>query len=84
MLGLQDDPDALGCDVELEPVGDLLGESLLDLEVPGEQLDDAGELGEPEDATVGDVADMGNAVERQEMVLAQRLERDVAGEDDDA
>src|SRR5665213_1141893 len=61
----------------LWPVGDLLGQALLYLEIAGKQLDDAGEFGESQYAITGHVADMRNPVEWQEMVLAQRPERDI-------
>jgi hypothetical protein len=54
----------------------------LDLKVSGEELDDPRELGQAQDAFGGDVADMRDAMERHEVVLAQRMERDVAGEDE--
>src|SRR5665213_3126617 len=61
----------------LWPVGDLLGQALLYLEIAGKQLDDASEFGESQYAITGHVADMRDPVEWQEMVLAQRPERDV-------
>ena len=64
----------------LEPVGDLLGEPLLYLQPAGEQLHHAGQLRQAENARRRDVADVGDPVERQQMVLAQRLERNVAGQ----
>jgi hypothetical protein len=54
--------------------------SFLDLQAAGEQLDHSGQFGQAEDAGVGDVTDMGDAVEGQEVVLAERLKRDVAGQ----
>jgi hypothetical protein len=39
MLRLQDDPDALGLELALEPVRDLGGQALLDLQVAAEVLD---------------------------------------------
>src|SRR3954468_13367360 len=50
VLGLDDDADAARGERLLQPVGDLLGEPFLELQVPGEQLDDPGQLGQPEDA----------------------------------
>jgi hypothetical protein len=80
VLGLDDDADALGLELVAEPVGHLLGEPLLHLEVSGEALDDPGQLGQAEDAAAREVADVGGAVEGQEVVLAQRVEGDVAGQ----
>ena len=75
-------PTPLGCELVLEPVGDLLGQPLLHLQAAGEQLDDPGELRQPEDAVAREVADVGDALEREQVVLAERVERDVAGEDE--
>ena len=49
---------------------------------PGEEVDDPGQLRQPEDAFVRHVADVRHTAERQEMVLAHRDERNVAGEDE--
>ena len=80
MLGLEHDADAARVQFLLHVIGDLFGEPLLHLEVPGEQLDHARELGQADQPVAWHVADMGNAAERQQMVLAQRVERDVAHE----
>src|SRR5665213_2118038 len=64
----------------LQPVGDLFGQALLHLEIAGEQFDDASEFGESQYAIAGHVADVRNPVEWQEMVLAQRPERDIPDE----
>ncbi len=45
VFGFDDDADALWLQVFGEPVGDLFGESFLDLGAVGEVLDDAGEFG---------------------------------------
>jgi hypothetical protein len=71
VLGLHDDPDALGLEVGLKPVGDLRCQALLDLEAAGEQLHHARQLRQSEDAVGGQVADVGGAHERQQVVLAQ-------------
>ena len=80
VLGLDDHADTARREVGLQPVGDLLGQPLLDLRAAGEQLDDPGELRQPEDPLAGQVADVRDADERQQVVLADRLHRDVAGE----
>ena len=59
-------------------VGDLAGELLLDLRAARVGLDEARELAESDDASVRDVADVGLAVERHEVVLADAVEGDVA------
>ncbi len=65
-----------------ERIGDLRGQLLLQLQTTGKDLDRAGELGKSRDATVGNVADGCLAVEREHMVLAQRVEGDVALDDE--
>ena len=66
----------------VDPLGDLPGQPLLHLQVAREQLDDARELRQPDEAVAGHVADVRDAAERQQVVLAQRVERDV-GDDDE-
>jgi hypothetical protein len=50
MLGFHDDPHASRREFALEPAGDLHGHPLLDLQVASEQLDDPGQLAQPDDA----------------------------------
>jgi hypothetical protein len=73
--------DPFGGQVLLQPVGDLLGQALLNLQIPGEQLNDPGQLRQTEDALSGQVTDMGDAVEGQQVVLTQLLHRDALGKD---
>lgn len=82
MLGFEYDGDALGLQALMEAVGDLLGQSFLDLKAAGEPVRDPGQLGQTEDATAREVADVGDAAEGQQVVLAQRLERQVPGQDE--
>src|SRR5215218_6621531 len=70
VLGLQDDPDASGFELALEPVGDLRGQPLLDLEIAAEELDDAAELAEADDPLARQIPDVGDAVERKQVVHA--------------
>ena len=70
-----------GASSALEPVGDLHRHALLDLQAPGEEVHDAGELGQADDPLAGQVADVGHAVEREQVVLAQRVEGDRGGHD---
>src|SRR3954469_8491429 len=79
VLGLDDDADTSRGQVVLQPAGDLLGQPLLHLEVAGEQLDDPGELRQPQDPVPRQVGHVRDAPERQQVVLAQGLHRDVAG-----
>src|SRR3990172_3814534 len=58
--------------------GDLLREALLDLESPREDVHDARQLGESDDAAVRDVGHVRLAEERQQVVLAERIHLDVA------
>jgi hypothetical protein len=66
--------------VLVEPAGDLLRHPLLHLRPLGEQLDDARQLGQAEDPLARQVADGRRPGERQQVVLADGGERDVAGE----
>src|SRR4051812_40019070 len=80
VLGLEHHADTLRRQLALEPVRHLRREPLLDLEVAGEVVDHASELREPDDPVARDVAHVRDAHERQQMVLAERVERDVADE----
>jgi hypothetical protein len=71
VLGFDHRADSLGRQVLLRRVGDLLGRALLNLQVSGEQADNAGQLRQPEDALPGQVTDVGDFVEGQYVVLAQ-------------
>ena len=82
VLGLEHDADALGLELALEPARDLRRQPLLDLQGAGEQLDDPGQLREADDPLAGQVADVGDADEGQQVVLAERVERDVPGDDE--
>ena len=64
-------------------VGDLGGQPLLHLRALGVDVDQPGQLGQPGDlAALGrDVADVGDAGERHQVVLAHRPELDVADQD---
>src|SRR5918995_1638840 len=81
MLGLKYDADSLGLELAVEPLGDVRGEPLLDLQVPSEQLDDAAELAEADQRLAGEIADVCHSVERQQVMHAQRVKRDRAGDD---
>jgi hypothetical protein len=63
-----------------EKVGDLRGEPLLDLRPAGVHLDDPGQLRQAGDPSLGtrDVADVRDALERQQMVFAEAHHLDVA------
>src|SRR5207248_4034645 len=59
----------------------LVGEALLDLQAAREHLDDAWNLREADQAAVGQVRDVRPPEERQQVVLAQRVDLDVADAD---
>ena len=79
VLRLEHDADAARRQMRLQPVGDLLRQALLHLQVAREQVDDPGQLRKADDPVAGQVADVRDAGERQQVVLAQRVERDRAG-----
>src|SRR5262245_38309881 len=62
-------------------VGDLVAQPLLHLQPPGEYFNDARQLGEADDAAIGDVGDVGPAEEREQMVLTERIKLDVPHQD---
>src|SRR6478735_11051145 len=82
VLGLDHDADAARLERFADPPRDLRREALLDLQAARVQVDDAAELRQPDDALAGQIADVRDAVERQEVVLAERVEADVAGDDE--
>ena len=82
MLALDHDDHAARPQVLDQRVRHLRGETLLHLRAAGIDVDEARELGQPGDPPVlaGDVADVRDAVERDEVVLAGRVDLDVAHE----
>ena len=74
-------PTPVGLQHVHDRVGDLVGQPLLHLQPPGEDVHDPGHLGEAQDLAVRDVGDVGPAEERQQVVLAQRVQLDVAHHD---
>ena len=75
-------PTPDGRELALQPVGDLRRQPLLDLDRPGEVLDDPRELGQADDPLAREVGDVRDADEREQVVLTQRVERDVARDDE--
>src|SRR5688572_23611829 len=59
-------------------LGDLVGQPLLHLETLRKDIHDSRQLGETDDSSVGDVCDVRLSVERQHVVLAERVQLDVA------
>ena len=82
VLGVDQDGDALGLSDVLDGVEDLRGHGLLRLQALGVDLDDAGDLGDADDAVERHVGDEGLAEERGDVVLAVRFHVDVAQHDD--
>jgi hypothetical protein len=74
---LDDDGDTNGCDLFSNRVGDLIGEPLLHLQAPAEDIDQARDLAEANHLRARNIRDMAPAEERQEMVLAEAVEVDV-------
>ena len=77
MLRADDDADPLRVGLLHDGVRDLLRQLLLDLQAPREHVDDARELRDAEHLALRDVADGALAVERQQVMLAERVELDV-------
>ena len=69
MSGLKLDHNMLSVKDFLETAEDLLVEALLDLRASRKIFNNAVQLGKTNDLAVGEVADMGDATEEQEMML---------------
>ncbi len=78
MLGGDDDGHAARLQPFVKQVGDLAGQPLLELGLAGQTIDHAGNLVQSNNPPARDVADVGGADERQQVVLAHRLQADVA------
>src|SRR6266536_1650739 len=81
MPRLDDNHDALRGKLLSEEGRDLLGQALLELGTAGVKLEDPRHLGEPRDLLVRDVGDVRVPVKGDEVVRAQRVERDVLLDD---
>jgi hypothetical protein len=79
---LELDDDVLSIEDLLQAAEDLLVEALLNLRASCEVLNDSVELRETDDLAIGEVADMCDATEEEEVVLTHGGEWDVALEDD--
>jgi len=80
--GLDYDDDAPGIELLGDEVGNLVGHAFLHLGPLGDFLDDAGEFAESGYLSAGEIADVGDSHEGEEVVLAHAVETDVADEDD--
>ena len=78
MLGFHEYDRSLGSKIFHEGIGNLCTQLLLQLQSTGIDLNRAGKLRQTRHATVRDIADRSLAIKRQQMVLAQRVKRDVA------
>ena len=78
MFGLDDHADAARSQLLVAPIGDLGGQTLLDLKVTGEEVNHTAELRQSDDPLARQIADVGDAVKREHVVHAEGLEWDVA------
>jgi hypothetical protein len=81
MLGLDHHPDALGLELLHEDIRELRGHPLLDLEAAREHVREARDLGDPDDLAARQIRDVDLPEERQEVMLAKRVEIDVLDDD---
>ncbi len=77
MAGFDDYAYALRLDYFLDGLGDLGGETLLNLEAAGEYFDQARDFAEADDFAVGDVGYVDFAEEREQVVFAEAEHLDV-------
>ena len=81
VAGFDDDADAGGFQGVHEGAGDLVGEAFLHLQAAGEEVGEAGQFADTDDASAGDVADVADAEKGQQVVFANRVDFDVADDD---
>src|SRR6185295_14799597 len=81
VLGLEHDSDPKSVEFLHHSGGDLRGHALLHLQTPGVDLDQARQLREADDVVLGDIGDLRLPEERQQVVLTEREEVDVAAKD---
>ncbi|KAG1249111.1 hypothetical protein G6F68_013513 [Rhizopus microsporus] len=82
VLGFDDDAHACRAGDGLDGLGDLAAEVFLDLQAAGIHLDDAGDLGQAQDAAGRQVGHVRLADEGQHVGLAQRVQLDVLDQHD--
>ena len=80
MHGVEHHEDAAGSQAGLQRLGDLLGQALLHLRARGEGVDHGGQTAEADHPVARQVGQVGAADERQQVVLADGAEREVAHE----
>jgi len=81
MLTLYHDSHTLWSENFTKGKCDLLSETFLDLETASKHFRNAGEFGETEDLAVGDIPNVHLSEERHKVVLAERVDFDVADDD---
>ena len=81
MPRLDHDAHAPRLESAAERLGDLLGHPLLELESVREHGHQAGNLAQPDDAALGQIADVDGSKKGQHVVLTQRVERNVLDQD---
>src|SRR5437763_10539565 len=81
MLGAEHHPDTPRLQLMLQPVGDLHGHAFLQLEIAGEHVNDTCQLRQTDDPLSWQIRHVGLAEERQQMMHAERVERDVPHDD---
>lgn len=80
VAGFDDDADALGFEGVHQRPGDLVRQAFLHLEAAGEDVGQPGELADADNPSAGDVADVADAEERQQVVFAHGIDFDVAND----
>src|SRR5437868_3150439 len=80
MMRAEDDADAARTEVRLDRLRDLPRHPLLDLQPPREAFHQTRQLADADDLA-RQIADRRRAVERQQVMLAGRIERDAAEDD---
>ena len=81
MLGLDHHRHAVRLERFHDRLGDLAGQAFLNLGAAGVCLDHPRQLADADDPPLGEVADVGLAVEGEQVVLAHAVEGDVAQDD---
>jgi hypothetical protein len=81
MRGLDDDRDAKRPNFFFDGRRDLRGEPLLHLQAPRKRVDDAWDLAQANHLAIRNVGDVSFAEERQQVMLAEAVQIDVADDD---
>ena len=81
MSGFHDDADAMGIQLCTQRFRDLHSQPFLNLQTPGEHIDDSRDLAETDHFLIGQIADMDSAKKRQEVMFAHTEEVDIFDDD---